>query len=383
MSQDLPLSIDAAGLLVTDWCQARCRHCYVNAGPEGSRWMTPEAAAGHLTALARLGAAASGVHIGGGEPFGDFERLLAIVRAARGAGLAGVGYLETNGGWAESETLVRPRLAALAEAGMMQLSISADPYHQEFIPPGRVRLLYDVAREVLGPQGVRARRWKWLKAPEDVAAMAEDARLALFAAFLRQYPERMSGRAAEALADLAERTPVEEIPEAGCAEALLGRSRELRPSAPDRSNQDSSAGCHGCAVCSRALPQDGTVAEQRNRGTPDSSLERQRAAGAHVHIDPEGWVYPGTCAGIVLGRATAERPLDELLRAWRPQQTRLVARLLEGGPRRLMALAESQGFRPDPRGYVGKCHLCWAVRSHLVRVGAGRGELGPATVYGR
>ena len=50
--------ISAAGLLVTDWCSARCRHCYVSSGPAGVAWMTVDAAAAHLAALARLGAAA-------------------------------------------------------------------------------------------------------------------------------------------------------------------------------------------------------------------------------------------------------------------------------------------------------------------------------------
>ena len=104
--------ITAAGLLVTDYCPARCRHCYVSAGPDGKRWMTPDAARGHFAALRRLSVPADGVHIGGGEPFGrgtqsDFDRLLAIVRAAREAGLDGVGYVETGGAWAVSETRAR------------------------------------------------------------------------------------------------------------------------------------------------------------------------------------------------------------------------------------------------------------------------------------
>ena len=319
------IPITAAGLLVTDWCPARCRHCYVRAGPEGREWMTVDAAAAHLAALARMGVPPAGIHVGGGEPFGDFERLLAVVRSARQAGLAGVGYVETSGFWAESADLVRRRLAALAEAGMMQISISADPYHQEFVPPERVQLLYDVAREVLGPSGVRVRRWKWLRQAKDVSAMPEDERLALFADFLRRYSERLSGRAAERLAPLLPRVPGERLPGDGCRAPLL---------------------------------------ESR-----------------HVHIDPRGWVNPGTCAGIVLGRATADAPLDALLARWRPEQSPLIAVLAEGGPKRLLAEALRRGFVVDPEGYAGKCHLCWALRSHLVRGGTGGDEFGPRPLY--
>jgi len=320
------MPLEAAGLLLTDWCPALCRHCYVCAGPDRSAWMPADAAAGHLEALARLGVPAGGVHVGGGEPFGHFDLLLAVVRAARQAGLAGIGYVETNGYWATSAEVVRERLAALAQAGMMQLSISADPYHQEFVRPERVRLLYEVACDVLGPRGVRARRWKWLQQPQDVAAMPEKDQEALFAKFLARYPERMSGRAAECLAPLVERRTAEDLPGDGCREALL---------------------------------------ESR-----------------HVHVDPRGWVFPGTCAGIVLGRATAGSPLDVLLAQWEPAGSPILAHLVEGGPKGLLPSAARTGFEPDPKGYAGKCHLCWSVRSHLVRAEAGGSELAPADLYG-
>ena len=343
--------IAAAGLLVTDGCPARCRHCYVASGPDRTGWMTARAAAGHLAALARLGVPAEGIHIGGGEPFGDFARLLEIVRAAgekgsgeRGSGAlsfkapdplshnageprppGGVGYVETNAFWATDAEIVRSRLRALADAGMRQISISADPYHQEFVPPDRVRLLYEVAREVLGPDGVRARRWKWIAAGCDVAAMPEAARLDLFRTFLARYPERMTGRAAESLAPLLPRCPLEEIPREGCHKAIL---------------------------------------ESR-----------------HVHVDPQGWVYPGTCAGITLGQATADLPLDRLLAAWRLADRPLVAALVEGGPRTLADHAARHGFQPDPSGYAGKCHLCWAARKALLHAGAGGETLQPEDLY--
>ena len=319
------IPIEAAGLLVTDWCPARCRHCYVSAGPEGTRWMAPDAAGGHMAALARLGVPSEGIHVGGGEPFGNFDLLLAIVRQARRVGLSGVGYVETGGAWACSEDVVRDRLSALAEAGMAQLAISADPYHQEFVGPERVRLLHAVAREVLGPDGVRARRWRWLQDPKDVAALSEPEREALYRAFLERYPERFTGRAAARLSGLVRRRPVQDLDGGNCRAALL---------------------------------------ESR-----------------HVHVDPDGWVFPGTCAGISLFRATAAAPLDARLRAWRPEASPVVARLAETGPKGLLGLAEAGGYRPDPAGYASKCHLCWSLRRHLAGAGAVADGLQPASIY--
>jgi len=324
MTHEALAPLTAAGLLLTDHCPARCRHCYVGAGPYRSAWMSVADARSHLAALARLGVPAEGVHIGGGEPFGDVDRLLAIVRAARDAGLDGIGYVETSGAWAVSETVIRDHLAALAEAGMRQLSISADPYHQEFVPAERVERLYAIARDVLGPGGVRARRWKWLQAPEDVAAMEETDRLRLFARSLARYPERMTGRAAAHLAPLVPRRPIDDLPADGCRTLLGSR---------------------------------------------------------HVHVDPHGWVVPGTCAGIALGRASAERPLDDILARWRLVDGTLIARLVGGGPRALLADAMRAGFAPDPAGYADACHLCWSVRRHLALAGAGGHELRPANLY--
>ncbi len=235
----------------------------------------------------------TGVHIGGGEPFGDFDRLLAVVRAARPAGLDGIGYVETNGFWAADESAVRVRLTALAEAGMRQLSISADPYHQEFVPPDRVRLLYETARAVLGPRGVRVRRWKWLKEGTDVSRLTEAERQDLFRTFLRRYPERMTGRAAECLAPLADRVPIEALPHDDCRRAIL--------------------------------------------------------ESGHVHVDPAGWVYPGTCAGIVLGRAGPDHPLDAVLCEWRPSADPVASALVAGGPAHLLDEAVRDRLCRRPR----------------------------------
>ena len=319
--------IEAAGLRITDWCPARCRHCYVSSGPDGRAWMSVAQAEGHLAALKRLGVPGGAVHVTGGEPFGDFQRLLEIVRAARRAGLDGIAYVETSGSWAESGAVARQRLEALAAAGMHQVAISADPYHQEFIPPDRVRRLLEAAREVLGEGGIRARRWRWLQAPQDVGPMEEPQRRALFRTFLARYPERMTGRAAGELAPLADRVPLEAIAARPCREPLL--------------------------------------------------------AARHVHVDPDGWVYPGTCAGIVLGRATRRNPLDEVLGGWHSEAGTAAALLAEGGPRRLAAEAARQGFAPDAQGYAGPCHLCWAVRAWLVGAGTGGTDLGPAAMYRR
>ncbi|MBN2584385.1 MAG: radical SAM protein [Planctomycetes bacterium] len=316
------IRISAAGLLVTYWCNARCAHCYELSGPRRRGWMTVEAARDHFRAMVRLGLQSHGIHLGGGEPFGDYGRLLGIVRAAREAGLDGVGYVETNGYWATDEVLARKRLEELRQAGMQQLSLSADVYHQTFVDPDCVVRLWDVAREVLGPGGVRARRWRFLKSLRDLRPASDDERRAAYREALAQHKERMTGRAAVELSPLVDRYP---------ADALRGQA------------------------CSEALRDS-----------------------AHVHVDPSGHVFPGTCAGLILGRTDDVRPLDEVLTRTPGPLWRL---LVAEGPWGLRSWAVERGYRDEPDGYADKCHLCTSVRRFLFDSGEFPDELGPGELY--
>ena len=321
-SRDDRLPIAAAGLLLTYWCNARCDHCYEMSGPGRHGWMTEADARGHLSALGRLGVPAAGVHIGGGEPFGDYELLLAVVRAARDVGLDGIGYVETNGYWATEPAVVRHRLGELRDAGMRQISISADVFHQAHVDPACVTRLWQVARDVLGPGGVRARRWRFLKEPTDLRFAGEAERRAAYREALRSHGERMTGRAARLLSPLVARQPAARFDADACRKPLL-----------------------------------------------DSG---------HVHVDPGGHVFPGTCVGLTLGTAAPDRPLDAVLEARRGPVWQLLS---ERGPYGLLQHAESFGYRQEPHGYADKCHLCTSVRTFLRRAGLHEDELGPAEVY--
>jgi hypothetical protein len=285
--------------------------------------MSIEAARQHWAALGRMGAEAEGLHIGGGEPFGDYERLVAVVRAAREAGLEGVGYVETNGFWATSDAVVRERLTELREAGMRQISISCDVFHQAFVDPAGPQRLWRVAGEVLGEAGVRARRWRFLQSPRDLRGADETAREAAYRKALAAHPERMTGRAAARLARLLPRRPAGEFCEERCTESL-------------------------------------------------------EEAG-HVHVDPAGWVFPGTCAGILLGRADERTGLDEVLARPAGKVRRVLAARGPWGLRE--ELAAPFGYADEPEGYADKCHLCTSVRTFLFRSGKFGAELGPREVY--
>ena len=120
------------------------------------------------------------IHLTGGEPFGDFELLLEICRSARQKGLGPLESIETNGFWADDDERITQKLEALDEAGMGSLAISADPYHQQFVPIERRRRLAALARKLLGEDRVRVRWEDWLSNGRDTSDMSEDQRPACF-----------------------------------------------------------------------------------------------------------------------------------------------------------------------------------------------------------
>ncbi len=267
------------------------------------------------------------VHLTGGEPFGRWSLLLEVCEGAAKRGLAPLKNVETNGYWATDETVIRDRLGALDAAGMETLAISADPYHQQFVPIDRARRLARVAEYLLGSQRVQVRWRDWLTDGVDTSDLAESERVALFASYARQGRDRMNGRAAAALAPHAPLTPLADLPDRPCREPLL--------------------------------------------------------RGKHIHALPGGHLMPGTCAGIVVGRADESTTVAD---CWSQlgsdhAASPLLGALIAEGPKALLPMARDAGFAPAA-AYAGKCHLCWSIRAHLVSSGPCRDELAPASVYG-
>lgn len=318
-----------AGLMITYWCNARCAFCYVYSSPQRGGAMSAAAAVALWRGLDQH-AAVHGkkmrIHLAGGEPFGDWVNLLAIVRAARDAGLTRLEKVETNGAWATHDGLTRARLEQLDALGMEKLIISADVYHQEFVPFERVERLVTIARETLGADRIRVRWWEFLQNPRTVKALSSAARQAEFQAALRRHRDRLTGRAAELLAPLLPRF----------APAHFAAER----------------------------------------------CDRELLHGKHVHVDPYGNVFPGVCAGIILGNGCEAGIASVWNRLAHDWETRpVVGALIRGGSFALMKDAQAIGYVPLADGYAGKCHLCSHVRQFLCDRGANRDEIGPTDVY--
>ncbi|MCY2924446.1 MAG: hypothetical protein NT031_03255, partial [Planctomycetota bacterium] len=133
---------------------------------------------------------------------------------------------------------------------MGKLVISADPYHQEFVPIERPRLLARVGQDVLGGDRVQVRWRDWLEAGTDTGPLAPAERAEACRRYAAAGRERIAGRAAGELSlGLQQRTPAQ-LADIPCAEPLL--------------------------------------------------------RAKHVHVAPDGSVMPGTCGGLLLGRCDHE-----------------------------------------------------------------------------
>ena len=319
----------SAGLMLTYRCPSRCACCYVFSGPDvhgGATEMSVESALSHWRAVRNLAGDRGRVHITGGEPFSDYERLRQILQAACKQRLVGLEKIETNAYWCSEPGLVRRRLGELAELGLTKLQISTDIYHQQYIPIERVRLGIRIGREVLGADGVQVRWRDFLSEPVLVGGLSDSQRAEAFAAALSRRGERLLGRAAEELASLFPSRDYDSFADDNCVRSLLG--------------------------------------------------------ARHVHVDGAANVFSGTCLGIILAKANGRMGLDAIWLGFDYRQHPIMSVLVDQGPWGLAELARHQGYLPRV-GYAGKCHLCFDVRRFLYAEGRYHGWLGPGLCYGQ
>lgn len=318
-----------AGLLLTYWCNARCAFCYVYSGPDRRGLMDVDMALALWRSLDRLAARAGKtmrIHLAGGEPFRDWVRLVSIIRAARDAGLTPLQKVETNAFWALDDGLTRARLELLDALGVGKLVVSTDAYHQEFVPFDRVRRCVEMARRVLGPGRVQVRWWDFYQQPIDLRRASPLEREQAYQAALERHRDRMTGRAAEQLAGLVPRQSATALAGQNCVKEIL--------------------------------------------------------LSKHVHIDPYGHIFPGTCSGIILGRAgerTVEQIWQDLAGSWR--ENPVLDAVVTGGSYELLQRVKALGYPELPGGYASKCHLCAHIRRFLVGRGLWPDFVGPAECY--
>ncbi|MBQ4581571.1 MAG: radical SAM protein [Clostridia bacterium] len=133
------LNINRLEFILTQRCTGRCRHCSVGemvAHPKGT-CVPEEAAVRAVCELADMFDMQS-VMTFGGEPLLYPEVTCAIHRAAKECGIP-KRQLITNGFFSRDEGRIREVAQSLADAGVNDVLISVDGFHQETIPIDVVR----------------------------------------------------------------------------------------------------------------------------------------------------------------------------------------------------------------------------------------------------
>ena len=314
----------AAGLILTYWCNCRCAICYLNCGPnQGTSFMSISDALAHWKGIEDMAAPAAKVHLTGGEPFANWPALLAILQAAHAQGLT-AHELETNAFWCTDPQQVSQRCLQLDQVDLGRLVVSCDLYHQRYVPFQHVKLLVHVARDVLGPDRVRIRWRDFFANPVDISDLSPKQSRQAYRHAWHSHHDRLTGRAAEEIAPLLELHRASNFAGQNCRKPLL--------------------------------------------------------VGRHVHIDPDGNVIPGVCAGLVVGNAR-KKTLPQLWDLLLGTEDQILQTLIQQGPYGLVPIAARLGYQNDQEGFAGKCHLCAHLRHFLFTTGKFAPTIGPEQCY--
>jgi MoaA/NifB/PqqE/SkfB family radical SAM enzyme len=133
-------------VLMPSWhCDIACAHCLFSSSPKLHARLELDLARGAIADAART-TSARRVVVSGGEPFADFDYLLALARATQSAGLE-LGVV-TNGSFAADPARARAMLEQLQAAGLRGLTVSWDHFHAAFVDPAHIRALLKLCRQL-------------------------------------------------------------------------------------------------------------------------------------------------------------------------------------------------------------------------------------------
>ena len=303
------------GIMANYYCTAACRHCLYACSPSRTGGYISRETAREVCELLFSGGCTS-VHIGGGEPFYNFDGLLALVETITNSGIS-LEYIETNAYWATDESKIEQYLRDLILVGADALCISLDPFHAEYIPVRRPLLLAQVCERV----GMRYFLWqqKFLDVLSQLDASKIHNRKQLEQILsptyiidaATSYGMRYGGRALNIELEYMLRKPLNEI--------------------------------------------------------LSSSPCRRLLSGDHFHVDLNADYIPPGCTGIKI-------PLSDAVNGFSIGKYPVIDALLHSGVAGLYNYTNPLGFTPDPEGYTSGCAMCISMR-HWLAVNAPHTEL--------
>ena len=309
------------GVMVNYKCVAACRHCLYSCSPtrvpsahESKETYVNEASAEKICRLLYSGGCRS-VHIGGGEPFLDFDGLLMMVRKLKSAGIK-LEYIETNAYWAANaqgqkaaQKGIMAKLKSLLKEGADCLCISIDPFHAEYIPYSAPLALMELCEKA----GMNFFLWK----PEFLSALS-----------------RLDSKKTHSRAEM---------------EKILSKTYVL-----------DTARLYGIEYGGRAVNVETEFGAlyHAETFTADDAPCRNLLSTGHFHVDMDCHFIPPRCTGIHI-------PLSEAVEGIPPGKYPAFEALYFDGVSALLELALQYGFSPDGAGYPSKCNSCFHLRHFL------------------
>jgi hypothetical protein len=312
------------GIMVNYQCTAACRHCLYACSPSRRPGYINREMVQNISVLLRRVRCTS-VHIGGGEPFLNFNGLLTTVQELLHGGIP-VDYIETNAFWA-GEDDAADKLRSLLDVGADTLCISIDPYHAEYVPYGYPLQLARLCEKT----GMGYFLWRQEFLP-------------LFSA--------LSPNQTHNHAELKQK---------------IGDDYVWR-----------TARAYGIHFGGRAINIEKETGEKKSsKELVDGDVCKNLLSGNHFHVDPEGFFIPPGCTGLrlplgelVCGISEGTYPVFETL--YHRGLAGLLSLARESGGEPSLAFARSAGdtgFVEDQGGYSSKCALCFHVRHFLASRG--------------
>lgn len=312
----------ASGVITNYNCTASCRHCMFASSVHCKKdYMTRERAE-EIAGLLEM-AGTTSVHIGGGEPFMDFDGLCHTVNALHRHGI-GIDYIETNGYWAKNEQEARRKLEVLRRIGVYSVMVSVDPFHIEYVP---------------------------LELPLRLAGLLEEYGFGYFI-----WQEKFLRRLMKL--DITKTHTQQELKDVLGEDYVTQTAKE-----------------YGLGINGRALAFADKLYGKKDASviaTAESCPALTRPH--HCHIDLYGKAIPSRCTGICLDAK------DYLTGDIKCEKYPVVYHLIHGGTAELLEYARQKGFVAAEDGYATKCSLCFDIRRYLLAECPSQ-DLGPDDYY--
>ena len=298
---------------MTYQCTARCEHCRFYCTPDPQPVIDHDLAADCLRGLRDFNGLRL-VVILGGEPGLYPDRMMEVVRSARGLGLDT--RVETNGFWATSPETARRFLEPLRETGT-QVMLSIDAFHAPFVPPQRVTTAVRTADELQMDCWVDASYVDFENRDNE--------------------HDRLTMKLVDELAQSLDRPLAERFYEGPIF--YTGRSTQ-----------------HLAQITARGRG----VPDEPCKQVPwwsDGSLETLDL----LNLDPDGYISKG--CGIAIGNVKTQS-VESIVKGFDPYKHPIFKTLLTRGPIGLAEDAFEFGYklRSD---YADRCHLCQESRQSL------------------